>query len=513
MGYLLKKTALLGMLAVFCLAAWGQSRPYSKKKSSFQAPLFYVKLAKDTAAEKIVIQPVEEVAPLPVEDIVPKPAEEVVAQPIQTEVIVSLDSVGMALQNAKLDSLNAKLEAVHMQLTDLQAAYAASTAKKDTLYVIDVIDSMGVTPKPMLLEGVKTATPEAYPDYSDNFSQLNQQFEKLQAQLATWEKKMAEVPPATPPTQLTQPVETTKTAKIDPPETKVVADPKLQEAVDSQTKQVKDLEDKLDRYALNNSRGIDDLRKANRDLTQQLNELILLQDTRRKTSISPVIAPQTVEVVVPQDTALARQLADIQRQLATRQDTSTSGPDTILLQQFTQLNTRLTSLQQDQQAQQITITRLRQSKDSLEAQLATISAQEPVIQIDTVVQIQTQTETIRDTIRLKTEVLGLQKTNIYFQKGSSNLFDADLPVLEKLAKQLATYPDLKLYIRGFADNLSGGAATNLRLSEERAQKLKAFFVGRGVDVTRLIVEAYGSQAPVYKNSLDRRVELEIVGEK
>lgn len=499
MTSLLKRTLLLGVIALLCVPSWGQGNPYSRKKSNFQAPIFYVSPAKDSTRQDSAKSTAQaEVVPIEIKN---KPAVIAAPAPVtQTPQLISQvyrDTLSLALQNQKLDSLTRKLEAVQQQLAELNRRQTAMPAlpQKDTLVVMD---SAGVKTAPVLTQEMIRAM-EA-PDYSLNFQQLSQQLGILQGQLQEWEKKVSE---KQPPTQVAQPTQ----PEVSPPTTpEVVADPELQKAVEQQNKQVAELQSKLESYALNNARGIDDLRKAHRDLNQQIEQLFLLQD--KKTTVVPIVAPSKTEQAAPQDTLIAKQLADIQRQLAARQDTAAAQPDSALLEQFSLLNNRMATLQSNQQTQLLTITRLQQVNDSLQAQLVQAQNKEPQVQRDTLVQVKTQL----DTVRLKTEILGLQKTNIYFQRGSSNLFDADLPVLEKLAQQLLAHPDLKLYLRGYADNLSGSAATNLRLSEARAQQLKTFFIQRGIDENRLMVEAFGSQSPVYKNQLDRRVELEVVRE-
>lgn len=556
MKTLLKRIALIGIATFISFSAWGQGNPRAKKKSSFRAPIFYVRLANDStktpvleadSVETSAVSKVTSVKPIiePTETAAISPKKRL-EQPVKVETYPSRhDSVSFALQHAKLDSLTQKLATIQVQLASLQNASASASApdpdpakiQQDSL---PIMDSVGVKTTSVITKEAVTAM--STPDYSVNFQQLSQQIGMLQGQLQAMDNKQPETPPST---QTPMPIQAQQIDKTEPEKTavpkEVVADPKLKEAVEAQNKQVAELQHKLESYALNNARGIDDLQKANRDLSKQIEDLILLQGpskgSSKKTVVAPIIVPRNQEIVIPKDTALSRQLADIQRQLASRQDTTVAQPDSMLIEQFTQLNSRLASLQADQQTQLLSINQLSQSNDSLQsdqqsqlltikqleqnnavlqAQLVAAKGQKPVkpviqVQRDTLVQIQVKTQL--DTVRLKTEILGLQKTNIYFQKGSSNLFDADLPVLARLAQQLLAHPDLTLYLRGFADNLSGSAALNLRLSEARAEQLKTFFVTRGVDEARLVVEAFGSQSPMYKNALDRRVELEVMSKK
>ena len=83
--------------------------------------------------------------------------------------------------------------------------------------------------------------------------------------------------------------------------------------------------------------------------------------------------------------------------------------------------------------------------------------------------------------------------------------------LDRLA-QLLTDKNLSLKIEAYTDN-SGDADKNLKLSVARAEAVKNYLVGRGVDAAQVQAFGYGSDRPIASNKtasgrrLNRRVEL------
>jgi outer membrane protein OmpA-like peptidoglycan-associated protein len=215
--------------------------------------------------------------------------------------------------------------------------------------------------------------------------------------------------------------------------------------------------------------------------------------------------PQEVVIKQEADTSLRQALDSLRLQLAqARTDSSGSRPDSLAMQQLRLMEAQGQQLQQlqglmSQQEQQLS--QLRAERDSL----AQEARKQPKVEV--------RTDTLRqlrvDTLRVQPELMAISRTNLYFSKGSDKMYEADLPMLDNLARQLKAHPDLILYIRGFADNMSGSARVNLRLSEERAETVKAYLLNQGVPEERMLVQAKGDIKPAYGNSLDRRVELEV----
>lgn len=91
---------------------------------------------------------------------------------------------------------------------------------------------------------------------------------------------------------------------------------------------------------------------------------------------------------------------------------------------------------------------------------------------------------------------------------------------EKLAKVsgiLLAYPDLKLQVEGYTDNI-GSDEYNQKLSEERADAVRDYLVTQGVQQPNITAQGYGKTHPVADNSTNagraqnRRVQLVVSGQ-
>lgn len=84
--------------------------------------------------------------------------------------------------------------------------------------------------------------------------------------------------------------------------------------------------------------------------------------------------------------------------------------------------------------------------------------------------------------------------------------------LDNIINILKRTPDLKIRIEGHTDNI-GSEKYNLELSEKRAQAIKDYLVGNGIDQTRITSVGYGFSRPIAGNdtkegqALNRRAEL------
>jgi len=83
--------------------------------------------------------------------------------------------------------------------------------------------------------------------------------------------------------------------------------------------------------------------------------------------------------------------------------------------------------------------------------------------------------------------------NVNFKTGSANQLEAGShEQLDNLAKILKAYPDAKIKIGGYTDK-TGDEAKNLKLSQDRADFIKAELSKAGVTGQIVSAEGYGSQ--------------------
>lgn len=102
------------------------------------------------------------------------------------------------------------------------------------------------------------------------------------------------------------------------------------------------------------------------------------------------------------------------------------------------------------------------------------------------------------------------------------LFDTNKSVIKKgyvadvdaLAGVMQQYPDLNVTIEGHTDNV-GKDAYNKKLSQQRADAVKAYLVKKGIDANRLTAIGYGEERPIADNATkagkaeNRRVEAAV----
>ena len=101
---------------------------------------------------------------------------------------------------------------------------------------------------------------------------------------------------------------------------------------------------------------------------------------------------------------------------------------------------------------------------------------------------------------------------INFDSDSATIRDESKPALDVVASMLKTNPDFKITIEGHTDSTST-PQHNQELSESRANAVKAYLAGAGVDAARLTAAGFGATKPVASNDSalgraeNRRVEL------
>ncbi|HEV8381265.1 MAG TPA: OmpA family protein [Gemmatimonadales bacterium] len=101
---------------------------------------------------------------------------------------------------------------------------------------------------------------------------------------------------------------------------------------------------------------------------------------------------------------------------------------------------------------------------------------------------------------------------VTFETGRSALKPDSYTILDIVAASLVANPDIKIEIGGHTD-ATGSAATNTRLSQARADAVRAYLASKGVALERMVAKGYGPSLPVAPNTTpagraqNRRVEL------
>jgi outer membrane protein OmpA-like peptidoglycan-associated protein len=107
------------------------------------------------------------------------------------------------------------------------------------------------------------------------------------------------------------------------------------------------------------------------------------------------------------------------------------------------------------------------------------------------------------------------KDKVFFDTGKTSIKGESLPLLDEAAQVLNDHPELsQVVVEGHTDSV-GAAGTNLKLSQGRAEAVRAYLVGKGVASSRLRAKGFGESRPVADNKTaqgretNRRVELVI----
>jgi OOP family OmpA-OmpF porin len=104
---------------------------------------------------------------------------------------------------------------------------------------------------------------------------------------------------------------------------------------------------------------------------------------------------------------------------------------------------------------------------------------------------------------------------ITFDLNKATIRKTSFGKLDKAAAILTEYPDLRLEISGHTD-ASGSASRNDELSKERAESVKTYLAGKGIDAARLDAVGLGSARPIADNATrkgreqNRRIEFKVV---
>ena len=107
-----------------------------------------------------------------------------------------------------------------------------------------------------------------------------------------------------------------------------------------------------------------------------------------------------------------------------------------------------------------------------------------------------------------------QKFLIHFRANLANLDSSAFDMLNKVVEIVYNNPNSKIIIEGHADSY-GGHVLNKRLSQFRANMIKSYLIGKGIDYSRITAIGFSSDRPIADNltsegrQKNRRVEIKI----
>ena len=102
--------------------------------------------------------------------------------------------------------------------------------------------------------------------------------------------------------------------------------------------------------------------------------------------------------------------------------------------------------------------------------------------------------------------------NILFETGKSDIQQESLPIVDQIFELMKSDATIKISIEGHTDNV-GDAASNKKLSNDRAKAVMDALIAKGIDKTRMSFVGWGQEKPVADNRSEegrvqnRRVEI------
>lgn len=101
---------------------------------------------------------------------------------------------------------------------------------------------------------------------------------------------------------------------------------------------------------------------------------------------------------------------------------------------------------------------------------------------------------------------------VTFATGKADITPESALILEKALRTMNVYPEIDVEISGHTDNV-GKRASNVKLSQKRADSVKDWLVSKGVDPKRITTKGYGPDQPIVANDTpdnkrkNRRIEF------
>ncbi|QCK15493.1 OmpA family protein [Mangrovivirga cuniculi] len=109
----------------------------------------------------------------------------------------------------------------------------------------------------------------------------------------------------------------------------------------------------------------------------------------------------------------------------------------------------------------------------------------------------------------------IQLNNVLFKRGTATMLTGSYDELDLVVQMLKENPNMKIKLSGHTDN-RGNPKLNLKLSEERVDRVIEYLTEKGIQKSRMNGKGYGGSQPIASNAteatrrLNRRVEFTII---
>ena len=107
--------------------------------------------------------------------------------------------------------------------------------------------------------------------------------------------------------------------------------------------------------------------------------------------------------------------------------------------------------------------------------------------------------------------------NVYFETGKADIKPTSYKEIDELVEYMKLKKTLVIEVAGHTDNV-GTSESNLKLSQDRANSVRAYLIKKGIAEARVQAKGYGDTQPVAANDSDankqknRRTEVRILKE-
>lgn len=106
-------------------------------------------------------------------------------------------------------------------------------------------------------------------------------------------------------------------------------------------------------------------------------------------------------------------------------------------------------------------------------------------------------------------------SSLQFESGKSVIKTTSYALLDNLVEIMTLKPTMKIEIAGHTDS-DGDDASNLALSQQRADAVKNYLIKKGIASNRIVAHGYGESRPIAENTTElgkqqnRRTEIKVL---